>query len=410
VPLEKESARVLRSTTSRSLLWWLSTRVLTLLLLVAFEGNAGVFGDVNYFDRAFSQVGSTGFADCLPEYPLAMVAVSFALWLPTATLGGSAGYALFVIIVGLAIDGLFTRALIALSVDDEAGVWAWILAVPLLGGLAIIRFDLIVGVLVATAVLTTLRRPNLATSLVAVAAALKLWPALLLPGFVPPSNRIRAGAVILAVGMVTMVSTVTLAGWPRLLSPMFYQTDRGLQIESVPATPLMLAWAGSQHPWSINFASSRAFEVSGPGSTTLALASSVLLLGLLLSWAWMSVRLLRRSDAVAITALVWYALAATTGLMVFSKVLSPQYLVWVLPVAAAGLVIAPTDSLRRWTWWLLVAAALTHVIYPMLYRGLVEPIAVTAAAVVVLALRNLLLVCLFCIAVRNSWTGTRRIQ
>jgi hypothetical protein len=383
-----------------------------LLLLVAFEGNVGVFWDINYFARAFSQVGSTGFARCLPQYPLTMVAVSFALWTPAAILGGNAAYALLVMLVGFAVDGLFTRQLIASSGDDGAGVAAWILAVPLLGGLAIVRFDLVVGVLVATAVLTTQRRPSLAAGLVTAAAALKLWPLLLLPGFIPPSQRFRAGAVVLTVGMVAITSTILVAGWPRLFSPLFYQTERGLQIESLPATPLMLAWASSQHPWSVTVGFSNSFEVSGPGSATLSLVSSALLLGLLLYWAWMSVRLLllQRSNPVPLSTLVWYLLAITTGLMVFNKVLSPQYLLWVLPMTAAGLAISPTDSLRRWSWWLLVAAALTHVIYPVLYRGLVEPNSATDVAVIVLVLRNVLLTWLFLIAVQNSWMGTRRIQ
>jgi hypothetical protein len=289
---------------------------------------------------------------------------------------------------------------------DSAAVVFWLLAAPLLGSISIARLDLLVGVLVGVGVVLAVQRPRVAAALLSIATGLKLWPVLVLPGLLGASrHRARSGSVVVVLGAALAGGTVLAAGWDRLLSPLGYQSARGLQVESVLATPLMAVWAFGSDAWHVEYAASRSFEVSGPGAGALLLASTLLTGGLLLGFILLSVRVLR-GNRLSVAGLVWFALAVTSGFLVCSKVLSPQYLLWVLPVVAAGLAVAPSRPLLRWGIALLAVTALTHVLYPVLYPGLVEREGYTWLAVTVLVVRNIALVVLTVAASVRAWAGT----
>jgi hypothetical protein len=132
---------------------------------------------------------------------------------------------------------------------------------------------------------------------------------------------------------------------------------------------------------------------------------------LLLAAAWW--RAFRLRDRLPMDGVVWLSLAAVTGFVVTGKVLSPQYLLWLLPAAAAGLVVAGDayPRLLRWCGVLLAATALTQLVFPTLYRGLVFEDASSGWAVLVLAVRNVLLVWLFvraCSEVRSVLRDAQR--
>ena len=134
-------------------------------------------------------------------------------------------------------------------------VLVWLLGVPLLGSTAYARFDLLPGVLCGAAVLLVARHPRTAAAVVAVATGVKLWPALVIPPLLAVARPRRAAtAVLVGTGLALAGASVVLAGWGRLLSPLTYQSDRGLQIESVLATPAMLAWWHDPARWSVGYA------------------------------------------------------------------------------------------------------------------------------------------------------------
>jgi hypothetical protein len=201
---------------------------------------------------------------------------------------------------------------------------------------------------------------------------------------------------------------VVLAGWGRLLSPLTYQSDRGLQIESVLATPAMLGWWRDPTRWSVGYAPSKSFEVTGPMVGLLldtgTMLAALLVMGLGAAWWWLW---LLRDRVTGATAL-WVALAAVTGFVATGKVLSPQYLLWLLPVAAAGLAVADSRLLRRWTAGLLLAAGLTQVVFPAYYGEITLGGDKAWLPVVALVLRNGVMLCLLVVAAAAAYRGLRQ--
>jgi hypothetical protein len=173
----------------------------------------------------------------------------------------------------------------------------------------------------------------------------------------------------------------------------------------VLATPAMLAWWHDPLRWSVGYAPSNSYEVTGPLVGLLLDAGTVLSVLLVagLAAAWGRLWVVR--DRVTGPTALWLALAAVTGFVVTGKVLSPQYLLWLLPAAAAGLAVADSPLLRRWTAGLLVAAALTQVVFPGYYGEITLAGDRVWLPVLALALRNAVMVALLVVAARAAWRG-----
>jgi hypothetical protein len=376
-------------------------------VLLLLGPQAWVGGDVSYFDASLALAGDTGLAGTLVEYPLPAVAVVAVPWLLASATGVS--YAVLLLLAAALTDLAFT-VLVARSTPRLGPPVAWVAAVPLLGSTAYARFDLLPGVLTGAAVLLLASRPRVAGTLVATATAVKLWPVLLAPALVAAGRPRRAvlwaggvtGGVLLAVSVAT-------AGWGRLLSPLTYQAERGLQIESVAATPVMAGWLLAPGRWTVHYAASKAFEVTGPGVELLLAASTLATVlyvaGLVLASRW----LWRARDAVRADTVVWWGLATVTGFVVTGKVLSPQYVLWLLPTAVAGLVVADGRVMRLWVAGLLVVAALTQVVFPTTYGAVTTGLGAPPwVPVLALALRNAVMLALLVVAVlRLRWTLER---
>jgi hypothetical protein len=374
---------------------WLASRGLVVWLLLG--RHAWVTGDVGYFATSLAAVPQVGLAATLVEYPLPGVVVVAAPWLLAGWLGAPDAYAETVLAFSLAADAAFALLLgRQRGPGRRAALGVWLLAVPLLGATVYARFDLVPGLLAATGLLLLPSRPRLAAAAAGLATGLKLWPALLLPALAAPTRRRRGVVtVVAAVGVLLAGTTVAVAGWGRLLSPLTWQAERGLQIESVPATAAMVAWAassGASHR--VGYGEHNAFEVTGPGVPQLLLASEVLSLLLVPALVWLWSLAWRRGALLQVDAVVWLGLASVAAFMATSKVLSPQYLLWLLPSAAAGLPIATTTSaaLRTWSAVLLVTAGATQLVFPERYADLVQPTPGSGAVVLVLVVRNVLLV------------------
>jgi hypothetical protein len=383
---------------------WALTRALVVWLLLG--RHSWVAGDLAYFEESIAAVPELGLASTLVEYPLPGVLVVALPWLLADLVGAPGAYAETVLLLSLLADAAFTVLLAVLGGERRrAAVTVWVLAVPLLGATVYARFDLVPGLLVGAALLLLATRPRLAAAAGAVAAGLKLWPVLVLPALAAPAPTRRAVAlVVAAVGGLLASATLVVTGWDRLVSPLTWQAERGLQIESVPATPAMVAWVLVPEWYALGFTEHNAYEVAGPGVGELLLLSEALSLLVVPGLLWLWLLAFRRGRVIGPECVVWLALAAVSVFVVTSKVLSPQYLLWLLPLAAAAVAVTGQRAVRAWTAVLLLATASTQLVFPELYGNLTVDGAHRGWTVLVLVVRNGLLVWL------TVWATLRAVR
>jgi hypothetical protein len=388
---------------------WLLSRALTLSILV-FGHESDVTGDGKYYARSLHQLfEGGGLRTTLQEYPLPV----FLVILPQFVLGflNQVAFIILFALSMLIVDAVFTGFLWrgdGRRRGDATNLWLWF--VPAMGPLAYFRFDLVPAVLAGGAVLAAVRRPAVAGALTAFGAALKLWPAVMLPTFlIRRGDRRQVLIGFLGTAILTGGLAVVLGGVSRTLSPLRWQSARGLQIESIAATPLMLA--RMVHPvgtWDIHVSQYKAFEIFGPGVHLTSRLTSLLTVlgGVLLVVLWW-----RAHSAASPSAetLGWIFLATALVVTVTNKTLSPQYLLWLGGPAAALAVRAPADpAVRTFARVLLVTAVATHLVFPIGYNALLKTHSFMPLVTLDLAARNLLLLWLTWYAVRQVWIQTRR--
>lgn len=391
------------------LIGWVLSRALILVIFAVFE--QFVVGDVLYYHRKIAAMFDVGLAKTLNEYP---TPVAWILTIPYALgLGTRTGYAVAFVAVMMALDAVFTFGVFrANGRRHDRAINFWLLFVVLIGPLCYLRFDMLPAVLAGSAVLLARSRPAITGALTGLGAAVKLWPALLLPAFLAHrSGRRPLVAGFVGVGVGLAVVSLIFGGWSRLISPLTWQSGRGLQIESVWATPLMVARAADPSRWSVDISPFQAFEVFGPGvGIWLGLSNFATVLGLVAIVA-LYVRAFRGPDPSAVgVGLVVLAIVAI--MIVTNKTLSPQYLLWLGGPMAALLVLkkaAATEPeqrlIRRLSVQLLVLALLTQLVYPALYDGLLgrQSQGMLVLATAVTALRNLALVTFSVELVIQAW-------
>ena len=309
---------------------------------------------------------------------------------------------------------LFSAVLIALSTAfffyllnrSHRAALFWTAFTAAAGPIVYSRLDLIPGLLVAATAAALFTHPKLASALLGFAAMSKLWPAALAAGLVDKWNRSTTWVRLAAFGgtlVVVGAITVLTAGWDRLVSPLTYQDVRGLQIESILATPLIVAATIFPGQWHIAKAPSKSFEIFGPGVDQLVTASSVLMAcTMLFGLAWALWHFLGDAWSPRSTAL--FFLTMVLLLIVSNKVFSPQYVVWFGPLLAVLVAKQPeepgastqagtnseADALRKLTWLSVLTAALTTAVFPFTYNLLFEGPHWFAA--LVLTVRNILMV------------------
>lgn len=392
---------------------WLLTRLLILLVMVLAEPN--VVGDVLYYHRKIRALFDVGLERTLNEYP---TPVTWILWLPYGVTGGNrAGYLVAFVVLMLALDALFTWALWRSSGRRHGRpLDFWLVFVLLVGPLSYLRFDLLPAVLAGGALLVARRRPWVTGALTGLGAAVKLWPALLVGAFLAhrPTRRPTAWGFV-AVGFGLALVSLLTGGWARLISPLTWQSGRGLQIESIWATPLMLARGLSPAGWSVDMSRYQAYEVFGAGVGPLLLLSTLAtVVGLVLIVALL-VRAFRQPapDAVALGLVI---LATVAIMTVTNKTLSPQYLLWLGGPMAALLLLREDDGpqqqrvLGRLAGQLLVLALLTHLVFPLLYDGFLgrQGQVMVVVSTLVTAARNVFLVVFTVEVARLAWRRLAR--
>ncbi|UQX87857.1 DUF2029 domain-containing protein [Jatrophihabitans telluris] len=382
---------------------WVLSRALTLSVLT-FVQEGNVAGDVRYYAHSLHQLFAGGsLHDTLQEYPLPVL----ALLVPQFMLGllNEVAFMILFVLSMLAVDAAFTGFLWrgdGRHRGDATNLWLWF--VPAIGPLAYFRFDLVPAMLAGGAVLAAVRRPALAGALTALGASLKLWPAVMLPVFLIRRNDRRAVLTgFFSTGVGIALVSLAVGGFHRLLSPLQWQSARGLQIEAVSATPLMMARLFHHATWDVHMSRYKAFELFGPGVRLFGAISSTLTVagGALLVLLWWRAH---KHPAASAEMLGWLFLSTALIVTVTNKTLSPQYLLWLGgPTAALAVRARANSAVRRFSRVLLVTAILTQLEFPIGYRSITTNMFSSPLWTSVLAVRNVLLIWLTWYAVQQVW-------
>jgi hypothetical protein len=217
-------------------------------------------------------------------------------------------------------------------------------------------------------------------ALIGAGAAVKAWPLTLLAGLAPGRRRgtlVAMAAVLAAVCLVFPRETANFLA---------HENARGVEIESVAATPFMIwrhsGWSGTMVFQFGSYQLSGAYVAFAQDAARLGL---VLVTAAVLGWQLLLVsgRVRWRPEFAADA-----PLAATLLYLVVSPLLSAQYLLWVTGLGAACLATGRTTQ-RPAALAVLAAAWLTQLVFPIWWRGLVYGSDLATSA---LTARNLLLV------------------
>lgn len=379
---------------------WLATRSLAFVFINMRIPRA----DVWYYGDSVGKLlhGDLTIAQTMPEYPLPAVGIVFALRFLTGDRWFPIGFCLAMLALDGAFSGLLWRR------RDGAGhsraLAFWLLFGVFAGPFLCARLDTVSAVLAgASLVLASGASVRVAGSvgsgaLLGIGSALKYWPALLLPAAMRSRFQARpALAMALVAGSLTLASAV--GGIGRVLSPLHWQAGRGLHVESVLATPLLISAMFRTGRYSVEFSRYQAWEVSGPGTPAVLAATTAVAVVPIFLVVVLWVRGYRAASSIE--AQLWSAVAVVLVLIVSNKVFSPQYLLWAGAVVAALLTVAHRDAAsNRLTRVVLWATGLTMLECPFLYGSV---LALNPAATGIVVARNLLVLYACVFAVREAW-------
>lgn len=394
---------------------WAVSRAIALVVAATSLGRGTLFNDPNLLWAWANGVPFGGDeAPDLGEYPGAarLLALSGRL------VGTPTAFGWWWVAAMLLVD---LTVLLVLWRERPGAGWFWVLGGAALGPVVWLRFDLLVALLALLAVRERERRPGWAGVALALAALLKLWPVVLVPALLLRGDWRRwlvAASATLAGGVLVEAALV---GPSSLLGPLTYQVRRGLQIESLWATPTLLVERGSDPATVWEFAY-RAYQLQGPAPSVLdgGLSVPTAVAVAVMAVAGLGVLVAVRTAGPGSTGTTGPAVSTTgasagtagasalgavraTGaallvvlVVATNSVFSPQYVMWFLPLV--GLVVARSVRLPTATVVVgLAVAALTQVIWPWGYPALLR---LQGDVLAVLAVRNLLVLVL---AVLLAW-------
>lgn len=313
--------------------------------------------------------GALPYADQDLEYPPLSIPVIVGPALAGDTLASyNEAFEIEMLIVDLAIVLLLALALPGSPRQVVGALAVYTLGILALSGivlgasdideapLALARFDLVPALLVlATVLAREAGRSATWSALLSAGVALKAYPLALFPALLRGESNLGRVAVAAAIPIVVAAAIVIGLG-DEFGSAIGYHTGRGLQIESVAATPLEIG--AINDVGSVAVYGSGSFNYVAGGAEVARAISLGLLIGAyaLVLWAGWRTRVSHLKLATALLAVV----------VVFSPVLSPQFLFWLLPISAAAYGLSAANAA------LVVACVLTQLMLQFYARVVVD--------------------------------------
>jgi hypothetical protein len=339
--------------------------------------------------------GRLPYRDFHIEYPPGAAVIFWFLWqIPGTYVNALSMFNLVCLCICL-IGVVQTARALGLSPSRQATAGAVIALSPLLlGPIVFQRFDMsIAAVLAWTVFAAVTERWKLMWALLAIGVLVKLIPIVLIPlllvweahrrGWTAALRDSAVGVAIVAVVAIPLAIVAPAGTWYYLA----YNVRRPPQLESLVSNVFLLADKYGHYSLRLVEAD-HSVGISGAYTSGAALVSSAILVVVVVACALWTRRLLERATVPGDLDLLVSATAATvTAVVVFGKVLSPQYMMWLLPV---------TLILRGRSGWVAVALTVgamvtTLAYFPVDYGTLGH---LGYMAVRLLTLRNLSLVAL----------------
>jgi hypothetical protein len=350
------------------------------------------FGDLSLYDYWAYQVDNgTGVYGLVTEwvYP----ALAFVpIWIAGALNIGSyeVSWLTLVFVLNTAAVLLMVRpATNGKLFSGSYASWAFLLALLFLGPVAVSRIDSVSAALAIFGLVAISRNSTgIAAAFFTIAGWIKIWPVALFAAMIAVfKNRVQA-VVVATIISASVVGIGLLAGGTKVFGFVLQQQERGIQIESVMATPWM---------WLAKFGLADIFfddvvitnQVYGPLVQEVSSVANYILFIALGITAFLAFRAIRAGrDRTQV--FVFAALTGVLDLIVFNKVGSPQFMIWL----AVPLVALIYFGINRPKVALLVGSAillLTQLVYPVFY---IDLLGLETLPLWLLTLRNLLLVVL----------------
>ena len=354
--------------------WSVSRYVLFLIITLVLPYPEGIWlkGDVdlyNFWAKGLVQ-GIFPIDDSMWQYPpLAGIVFAIPQWIVGNSLTGFIAFmAIFdlLILITLLITGLnrFNTNSNTTSFYGLSGAWFWVLWPIVMGPLTLTRFDVVptfFALLALIALSNKNVRPFLSGFLLSIGALVKLWPMLLLVIY-PKAvlTKVSTSFISTAVLFLLFMSTWSV-GFTNFLNN---QSSRGLQVESIAASPFVLAkFLGKNVEYPFQYGS---LEVNAQFASQIAV-----MLNLLTIIVFAVILVLNYQNRLNYLDLVDKSLVIVMISISLSRVFSPQFWVWIGGLAALALINKET-KLKKVIILLTISAFLTQLIYPGQYIQLLS--------------------------------------
>lgn len=337
-------------------------------------------GDAKRYHEITSGQG-TPYRDFDVEYPPATLGFLKLIVAPTLS-----GTHLRLAISQLALE-LATAATLAWGFTKRTAVVYLILGAPtVLFPVPYMRTDML-AVFLATLGVAAVHRgrdvPGGAS--LAVATFAKIWPLVIAPILVV-ERRIRGLWAWALTGTSGLIAWIAWAGRTGIDQTATFRGAKGWQIESLPGAVIHLLNPSDSHleqgAWRTGVA------VVGPLRTGLAMVGLLFIIVI-----WWSTNRNRSTGGSEHLSFGIAPLACITTLLVFSTIISPQYVLWLVPFAA----VAVAAGERTIGWLTLAIIALTTFVLAAIHAQIEGRI----YAMVPLLIRNGLLIALLIMTIRR---------